>query len=128
MLTHTILAALGPISLGIFLGWISGKTGFIKKEYADGLAAFVVKIALPLALFLAAMTSSPKDILDLNYALAMGIGLILDRKSTRLNSSHVAISYAVFCLKQNNKVITDNSTEVPSDRELRRKSMYRVPI
>src|SRR5207253_8142517 len=24
--------------------------------------------------------------------------LILDRKSTRLNSSHVAISYAVFCL------------------------------
>src|SRR5690625_6963457 len=24
----------------------------------------------------------------------------LDRKSTRLNSSHVAISYAVFCLKK----------------------------
>src|SRR5690625_6657256 len=26
--------------------------------------------------------------------------LALDRKSTRLNSSHVAISYGVFCLKQ----------------------------
>src|SRR5690625_6239981 len=26
-----------------------------------------------------------------------------DRKSTRLNSSHVAISYAVFCLKQKTK-------------------------
>src|SRR5437870_8384286 len=26
----------------------------------------------------------------------------IDRKSTRLNSSHVAISYAVFCLKKNN--------------------------
>src|SRR5699024_12244927 len=26
-----------------------------------------------------------------------------DRKSTRLNSSHVSISYAVFCLKKNNK-------------------------
>src|SRR5690625_6455626 len=25
--------------------------------------------------------------------------ILLDRKSTRLNSSHVAISYAVFCLK-----------------------------
>src|SRR3989442_6810535 len=25
-----------------------------------------------------------------------------DRKSTRLNSSHVRISYAVFCLKKNN--------------------------
>src|SRR5438874_5255964 len=29
------------------------------------------------------------------------IGLVLrDRKSTRLNSSHVEISYAVFCLKK----------------------------
>src|SRR5690625_6755948 len=27
---------------------------------------------------------------------------IPDRKSTRLNSSHVAISYAVFCLKKKN--------------------------
>src|SRR5699024_11574852 len=27
----------------------------------------------------------------------------LDRKSTRLNSSHVSISYAVFCLKKKNK-------------------------
>src|SRR5690625_6836620 len=28
---------------------------------------------------------------------------VLDRKSTRLNSSHVAISYAVFCLKKKTK-------------------------
>src|SRR5437870_10017438 len=28
------------------------------------------------------------------------MGVDLDRKSTRLNSSHVAISYAVFCLKK----------------------------
>src|SRR5699024_11747903 len=28
--------------------------------------------------------------------------LIEDRKSTRLNSSHVSISYDVFCLKSNN--------------------------
>src|SRR5437870_10017554 len=27
-----------------------------------------------------------------------------DRKSTRLNSSHVAISYAVFCLKKKKKI------------------------
>src|SRR5437667_2925724 len=27
-------------------------------------------------------------------------GEILDRKSTRLNSSHITISYAVFCLKK----------------------------
>src|SRR5690606_39386890 len=35
--------------------------------------------------------------------------LILDRKSTRLNSSHVKISYAVFCLKKKNKITTDAS-------------------
>src|SRR5690625_6192715 len=29
-----------------------------------------------------------------------------DRKSTRLNSSHVAISYAVFCLKQKIHVVS----------------------
>src|SRR5690625_5959122 len=28
-----------------------------------------------------------------------------DRKSTRLNSSHVAISYAVFCLKKKQNII-----------------------
>src|SRR3712207_7168547 len=32
-------------------------------------------------------------------------GGILDRKSTRLNSSHANISYAVFCLKKKNQNI-----------------------
>src|SRR5690349_23698625 len=31
-----------------------------------------------------------------------------DRKSTRLNSSHVEISYAVFCLKKKKKKKKDN--------------------
>src|SRR5690625_627154 len=30
------------------------------------------------------------------------LGITIDRKSTRLNSSHVAISYSVFCYTQNN--------------------------
>src|SRR5438067_6100839 len=30
-----------------------------------------------------------------------------DRKSTRLNSSHVSISYAVFCLKKKNDDLVD---------------------
>src|SRR5205085_3425372 len=36
-------------------------------------------------------------------ALVIAVGLfgVLDRKSTRLNSSHSQISYAVFCLKKN---------------------------
>src|SRR5437899_7580813 len=31
-------------------------------------------------------------------------GLGTDRKSTRLNSSHLGISYAVFCLKKKKKI------------------------
>src|SRR5438034_6000155 len=34
-----------------------------------------------------------------------------DRKSTRLNSSHTVISYAVFCLKKKKKQKTSNHNE-----------------
>src|SRR5690242_21187556 len=34
----------------------------------------------------------------------------LDRKSTRLNSSHMSISYAVFCLKKKKKINMNNIT------------------
>src|SRR5258708_30074275 len=34
---------------------------------------------------------------------ALRVGVSLDRKSTRLNSSHQIISYAVFCLKKKKK-------------------------
>src|SRR5207253_10665140 len=36
------------------------------------------------------------------FARFTSSSMSLDRKSTRLNSSHVAISYAVFCLKKKN--------------------------
>src|SRR5258708_23155832 len=35
-------------------------------------------------------------------ALGSRVGRLKDRKSTRLNSSHQIISYAVFCLKKKN--------------------------
>src|SRR3712207_3981460 len=34
-----------------------------------------------------------------------------DRKSTRLNSSHANISYAVFCLKKKNNAVPDKGTQ-----------------
>src|SRR5689334_24686117 len=52
-------------------------------------------------------------------------GAAIDRKSTRLNSSHSSISYAVFCLKKKKQhyprtnVRTDcdyNQTELPTQR------------
>src|ERR1022692_3433687 len=44
----------------------------------------------------------------------------LDRKSTRLNSSHLVISYAVFCLKQ--KTVADRSGPRPHGARARRGS------
>src|SRR5690625_6594095 len=52
---------------------------------------------------------TPELVIELSHRLVssvMGITIVLlaviDRKSTRLNSSHVASSYAVFCLKKKN--------------------------
>src|SRR2546430_4075251 len=42
-----------------------------------------------------------RDLLDV-------LGRGADRKSTRLNSSHSQISYAVFCLKKKKKIVATN--------------------
>src|SRR5258705_10118592 len=42
---------------------------------------------------------SPPLVRIVDHAL---LRAVLDRKSTRLNSSHLGISYAVFCLKKKN--------------------------
>lgn len=76
MLTHIILAALGPIVLGLAVGWLSGKYGFIKREYSQAFADFVVKIALPFALFLAAAQAPPSVLLNIDYLLALAVGLV----------------------------------------------------
>src|SRR3989442_2096700 len=60
------------------------------------------------------LNKSPQIVLDLGDVTHMdsgGLGALValytsaraDRKSTRLNSSHVRISYAVFCLKKKKK-------------------------
>src|SRR3712207_7021425 len=43
---------------------------------------------------------------------------LLDRKSTRLNSSHANISYAVFCLKKKNKARLGRPPPRPGDSRL----------
>src|SRR5437660_6944044 len=52
-----------------------------------------------------------------------------DRKSTRLNSSHVAISYAVFCLKKKNKTADASSASMinavfENQKELTKMQLY----
>src|SRR5258708_12411351 len=41
--------------------------------------------------------------------LALRVPILADRKSTRLNSSHQIISYAVFCLKKKKKNSTNTT-------------------
>lgn len=77
MLIETISSALGPIIVGGGVGLLAGYTGFIKREYSQAFADFVVKIALPIALFVAAAKADPQTILNADYALAMGLGLVL---------------------------------------------------
>src|SRR3712207_8661366 len=48
---------------------------------------------------------APQGQLHLVVPNARSLHRRLDRKSTRLNSSHANISYAVFCLKKKNKNI-----------------------
>src|SRR6266536_4443072 len=51
--------------------------------------------------------SRPGRVVHLRRDMDGGVGCGLDRKSTRLNSSHEWISYAVFCLKKK-KIISNN--------------------
>src|SRR5438132_10712244 len=46
--------------------------------------------------------------------------LEIDRKSTRLNSSHTVISYAVFCLKKKNNDIHYQKKRARGDKTRRR--------
>src|SRR5699024_12878297 len=47
-----------------------------------------------------------------------------DRKSTRLNSSHVSISYAVFCLKK--KMIKNRDVPTPADMRSQHSGALRI--
>src|SRR5256885_12070567 len=60
-------------------------------------AAQLRQLGVPLAL--ARVKDPVRDLLA-------RVGNPADRKSTRLNSSHLVISYAVFCLKKKNKYIS----------------------
>src|SRR3712207_7914556 len=64
--------------------------------------------ASALLLFVIARRRSPAPAHDrtVTHFIAAAL-LILDRKSTRLNSSHANISYAVFCLKKNTRSETN---------------------
>src|SRR3712207_7622516 len=83
-------------SIGLFLG-VNGLMVILLQlpiSYAIDRTSKVGALVIGAALFAA---SSATLLLTESF---------LDRKSTRLNSSHANISYAVFCLKKKNQVST----------------------
>src|SRR5256884_3494450 len=66
--------------------------------------------ALPPARWQRSLATSGASLLSGAFAISFSVARVLaferiDRKSTRLNSSHGYISYAVFCLKKNKDTV-----------------------
>src|SRR6202522_4861975 len=74
----------------------------VPKEGVAKSAADAARIATDMGFPVVMKIVSP-DILHKTEAGGVMVGVKTDRKSTRLNSSHLYISYAVFCLKKNNR-------------------------
>src|SRR5690625_5920055 len=87
-----------------YLGW-SGIDNDCDQAILELRLPTTPSTELPIKKFLLFMnwSSSKKEKLESGpkeYTRQRGWHLARDRMSTRLNSSHVAISYAVFCLKK----------------------------
>src|SRR5690606_41586281 len=76
--------AVASIESPLFVGRTLGELGLVRSVSKKLTGKAKVELTLPVP--------NPPGLLEER--------LELDRKSTRLNSSHVKISYAVFCLKK----------------------------
>src|SRR5690625_2440718 len=121
-LSKTLLSYVVSVFLLVFL------TGCLLSQIVDDyiflisilIIEFIVMIVILLHIFekyikpIQVATKTITKLVDGNYWSRFHYksnGMSADRKSTRLNSSHVAISYAVFCL--NKKKVT-STTQRPS--------------
>src|SRR2546426_5639362 len=72
----------------------SGSSGNFFAQISNG---------APFDLYFSADIAYPKKLEEAGLAEPGTLYMYADRKSTRLNSSHLVISYAVFCLKKKKK-------------------------
>ncbi len=76
-MTLTILAALLPVVFVVALGYLAAQLDIIQKASSSVFADFVVRFALPLALFGGVLQISPAAIENIPYLFAMVLGLML---------------------------------------------------
>src|SRR5690625_6828751 len=89
------------VVLGILSGGLIGLINGLNVAVL-GLPPFIATLAMMMVaqgLALVISGVAPIYFNDVPGFQSIALGTLIDRKSTRLNSSHVAISYAVFCLK-----------------------------
>src|SRR5215208_7390358 len=94
----------------------SRRQDFLRTFFSNRLAMFgtaLMTVFILMAIF--APLIAPYD--PLQQDLAGKFAPPRDRKSTRLNSSLVAISYAVFCLKKKKNTGTDKQTKETKNQE-----------
>src|SRR5690625_1906094 len=89
---NAIIGVMAAITLAITF------TTTVKILITTGITAWNMDITAPMIAINAGATISTMCMID-SISIVM-TGSSADRKSTRLNSSHVAISYAVFCLNK----------------------------
>src|SRR5690349_22836911 len=77
-------------------------TSLCKVPTPTGIRTLSLHDALPISNWLAGTVPVSCDAGSVPSRL-LALTAAIDRKSTRLNSSHVEISYAVFCLKKKNQ-------------------------
>src|SRR2546430_9097560 len=89
LLVESFTLAGTAAALGIFIAW--GGIKALEQFYLSQLPRINV-IGLD------------NGVLGITCLVSVLVAVLLDRKSTRLNSSHSQISYAVFCLKKKKKI------------------------
>src|SRR5207253_4220217 len=94
-LLPTIRAAADPITRELYMSRAAEAAG-VRKDVLERETGNEKREAVRAPTFPVSRVPFPALPASAEKALV----LLIDRKSTRLNSSHVAISYAVFCLKK----------------------------
>src|SRR5207249_9983798 len=92
--TASMLVLIAPIFI-VALAAVFLKERTTPNLLLGGALAFAGVVVIGLA-----TSSRSASLVGVILCLVAALASAIDRKSTRLNSSHVSISYAVFCLKK----------------------------